>query len=53
VFNAFAEESLACAQPDDKLQFERNGHFVADQMDHSAARSAFNLAVSLKDSWGR
>jgi glutaminyl-tRNA synthetase len=39
------------AQPDDKFQFERNGYFVADRKDHTAARPVFNLAVSLRDSW--
>jgi glutaminyl-tRNA synthetase len=50
---AFVEASLANAQPDDRFQFERNGYFVADRKDHSAARPVFNLAVSLKDSWGK
>jgi glutaminyl-tRNA synthetase len=50
---AFVEASLADAQPDDRFQFERNGYFVADRKDHSATRPVFNLAVSLKDSWGK
>lgn len=53
VLAAYVEESLANAQPDDKFQFERNGYFVADRKDHTAARPVFNLAVSLKDSWGK
>ena len=53
VLSAFVEASLAAAQPDDKFQFERNGYFVADRKDHSAARPVFNLAVTLKDSWGK
>jgi glutaminyl-tRNA synthetase len=53
VLNAFVEESLTAAQPDEKFQFERNGYFVADRKDHSAARPVFNLAVTLKDSWGK
>jgi glutaminyl-tRNA synthetase len=53
VLSAFVEASLADAQPDDKFQFERNGYFVADRKDHTAARPVFNLAVSLKDSWGK
>ncbi len=53
VLNAFVEASLADAQPDDKFQFERNGYFVADRKDHSAAKAVFNLAVTLKDSWGK
>ena len=51
VLKSFVEASLANAQPDDKFQFERNGYFVADRKDHTAARPVFNLAVSLRDSW--
>ena len=50
VLKSFVEASLAGAQPDDKLQFERNGYFVADRKNHTAERPVFNLAVSLKDS---
>lgn len=53
VLNAFVEASLAGAKPDDKFQFERNGYFVADRKDHSAARPVFNLAVTLRDSWAK
>jgi glutaminyl-tRNA synthetase len=53
VLNAYVEASVADAQPDDKFQFERNGYFVADRKDHSAERPVFNLAVTLKDSWGK
>jgi glutaminyl-tRNA synthetase len=53
VVNAFVEKSLETAQPDDKFQFERMGYFVADRKDHTAARPVFNLAVTLKDSWGK
>ncbi len=52
VLNAFVEASLAKAQPDEKFQFERNGYFVADRKDYSTAQLVFNLAVTLKDSWG-
>jgi glutaminyl-tRNA synthetase len=53
VLKSFVEASLAGAQPDDKFQFERNGYFVADRKDHRPEAPVFNLAVSLKDSWGR
>jgi glutaminyl-tRNA synthetase len=53
VLNAFVEASLADAQPDDKFQFERNGYFVADRNDHTSGKPVFNLAVTLKDSWGK
>jgi glutaminyl-tRNA synthetase len=55
---AYVEPSLAAggaidAQADDKFQFERHGYFVADRVDHTAAKPVFNLAVGLKDSWGK
>ena len=53
VVTAIVEPSLANAKPDDKFQFERHGYFVADRMDHKAGKPVFNLAVGLKDSWGR
>jgi glutaminyl-tRNA synthetase len=43
---------LANAKPDEKFQFERNGYFVADLKDHTRDKPVFNLAVSLRDSWG-
>jgi glutaminyl-tRNA synthetase len=52
VLDAFVEASLARALPDEKFQFERNGYFVADRKDYSTNRLVFNLAVTLKDSWG-
>jgi glutaminyl-tRNA synthetase len=30
---------LACAQPDQKFQFERFGYFVADRLDHAARQA--------------
>ena len=53
VVTAFVEPSLAKARPDDKFQFERLGYFVADSVDHAEGKPVFNLAVGLKDSWGR
>ncbi len=53
VLNAFVEPSLAAAKADDKFQFERHGYFVADRVDHAAGELVFNLAVGLKDSWGK
>jgi glutaminyl-tRNA synthetase len=41
------------AKADDKFQFERHGYFVADRVDHAAGKPVFNLAVGLKDSWGK
>ncbi|MDP3616865.1 MAG: glutamine--tRNA ligase, partial [Rhodoferax sp.] len=53
VVTAFVEPSLAAAKADDKFQFERHGYFVADRVDHAAGKPVFNLAVGLKDSWGK
>ncbi|MDO9198187.1 hypothetical protein, partial [Rhodoferax sp.] len=53
VVTAFVEPSLAAAVADAKFQFERHGYFVADRVDHAAGRPVFNLAVGLKDSWGK
>ncbi|CAN7383406.1 glutamine--tRNA ligase/YqeY domain fusion protein [Acidovorax sp. LjRoot66] len=50
---AIVEPSLANAMPDDKFQFERHGYFVADRLDHEPGKPVFNLAVGLKDSWGK
>ena len=53
VMHAVAEPSLATAKADDKFQFERHGYFAADRVDHSAGKLVFNLAVGLKDGWGK
>ncbi len=54
VVTAVVEPSLANALPDQKFQFERHGYFVADRVDHvQGSMPVFNLAVGLKDSWGK
>ncbi|NMM05172.1 glutamine--tRNA ligase/YqeY domain fusion protein [Polaromonas sp.] len=58
VMTAYVEPSLASggaieAKADDKFQFERHGYFVADRVDHTVGKPVFNLAVGLKDSWGK
>ncbi len=54
VIQAVVEPSLAVARADDKFQFERHGYFVADRVDHvQGTKPVFNLAVGLKDSWGK
>jgi glutaminyl-tRNA synthetase len=55
---AFVEPSLAAggaiaAQAGQQFQFERHGYFVADRTDHTVSKPVFNLAVGLKDSWGK
>lgn len=53
VLSSFVELSLATVEKDAKFQFERNGYFVADRVDHEPGKPVFNLAVGLKDSWGK
>ena len=54
VITAVVEPSLANALAGQNFQFERHGYFVADQVDHVAgSKPVFNLAVGLKDSWGK
>jgi glutaminyl-tRNA synthetase len=46
--------SLANALPGQNFQFERQSYFVADRVDHVAgSKPVFNLAVGLRDSWGK
>jgi glutaminyl-tRNA synthetase len=54
VITAMVEPSLANALPGQNFQFERHGYFVADRLDHvTGSKPVFNLAVGLKDSWGK
>ena len=54
VITAIVEPSLAHAQAGQQFQFERHGYFVADRVDHvTGSKPVFNLAVGLKDSWGK
>lgn len=53
VLASYVEPAAAQAARDDKFQFERNGYFVADREDHTSEKPVFNLAVGLKDSWGK
>ena len=53
VVTAIVEPSLANAKAGQQFQFERHGYFVADRVDHAVGKPVFNLAVGLKDSWGK
>jgi glutaminyl-tRNA synthetase len=53
VVTAVVEPTLASAKTDDKFQFERVGYFVADRIDHTPGKPVFNLAVGLRDGWGK
>ena len=50
--NALVEPSLAASAPLDKFQFLRHGYFCTDK-DSTPEKPVFNLAVTLKDSWGK
>jgi glutaminyl-tRNA synthetase len=51
VITAFVEPALAAAAPEERVQFERHGYFVADMADHAPGKPVFNRAVTLRDSW--
>ena len=51
VITAYVEPALAKAAPEERVQFERHGYFVADLADHTPGRPVFNRAVTLRDSW--
>jgi glutaminyl-tRNA synthetase len=53
VITVFVEPSLAAALPEERVQFERHGYFVADLVDHRAERPVFNRTVTLRDPWAR
>ena len=51
--DALVEPLLVQAKPMDFFQFERNGYFVADRMDHSDNAPVFNRIVTLKDGFNK
>ena len=51
VVRAWLEPAAATAEPEQSLQFERLGYFVADRHDHAGAAPVFNRTVTLRDSW--
>jgi len=53
VTRGYLEPSLKSVAPDTKVQFERHGYFVADQVDHRAEAPVFNKITGLKDSFGK
>lgn len=53
IINAYLEPTLQDAQPDARYQFERHGYFVVDRVDAAPGKPVFNLAVTLKDGWGK
>ena len=53
VMQSYVEPSLKDTKPEDRFQFERNGYYVADQKDFTPDNLVFNLAVALKDTFGK
>jgi len=51
VCEAYVEQALMEASPDDKFQFVRNGFYVADIKDSKPGAPVFNRIVSLKSSF--
>ncbi|MEY2863810.1 MAG: hypothetical protein RLY58_1517, partial [Pseudomonadota bacterium] len=51
VLQAMLEPALAQAVAGERFQFEREGYFVADEIDHQAGQSVFNRILDLKDSF--
>lgn len=51
---AKVEPAVASAAPEQVVQFERVGYFVADLKEHQpTTKPVFNRVVALKDSWGK
>ncbi|MBI5547031.1 MAG: glutamine--tRNA ligase/YqeY domain fusion protein [Deltaproteobacteria bacterium] len=50
---AMAEPSLANADPEMRVQFERTGSFRADPIDSKPGAPVFNRIVSLRDTWAK
>ncbi|MBO5659269.1 MAG: glutamine--tRNA ligase [Duodenibacillus sp.] len=53
VCNGYVEPAVAQAEADERFQFERTGYFVTDRIEHKKGQPVLNLAVGLKDSWGK
>ncbi len=53
VVTGYLEPSLATAEADVKVQFERHGYFVADRADHRSDKPVFNKITGLRDGWGK
>jgi glutaminyl-tRNA synthetase len=50
---AKVEPALAAVAPESRVQFERQGYFVADWKDHTPGRPVFNRTVGLRDTWAK
>ncbi len=53
VIQAMVEPALAECRPNDRVQFERNGYFCADNKDSRPGKPLFNRIVTLRDTWAK
>ncbi len=53
VLAAKVEPSLATANGECRVQFERQGYFITDMVDHGPDHLVFNRTVPLRDSWAK
>ncbi len=51
VLSAVVEPSLVLADAGTRFQFEREGYFISDAVEHSNEQPVFNQIVSLRDSY--
>ena len=51
IVRGFVEPSVAELAPEQAVQFERLGFFVADRHDHGDGKPVLNRTVTLRDSW--
>ncbi len=53
VVTALGEASLASINPEQVLQFEREGYFVADRYTYNEKSYVFNKTIGLRDTWAK
>jgi len=47
------EPDLVGAEPGSRVQFERQGYFCADPVDHAPGAPVFNRTAALRDTWAK
>jgi glutaminyl-tRNA synthetase len=53
VVNAMLEPALGNIEAGSSYQFERQGYFATDPVDHKPDEPVFNRVVTLRDSWAK
>jgi glutaminyl-tRNA synthetase len=49
VVTGWVEPALAAVNPETHFQFEREGYFVSDRLDHTTEKPVFNLTIGLRE----